>query len=139
MLEDEALATLNLVRAGHGTPGVLLCILAKAAVGASVKVYLRKGKTLPRRDRSDDKSVRNSPADTRAGEEGGGGGNAGAASPAACGEAHGKADTHTAACGGPCGGAGGHALPEGTAACGEPMLQVYPEGLQPMGTTHTGT
>lgn len=76
----------------------------KAAVHASVKVCLRKGKT----ERSDDKSVRNGPADTKVREEGWGGGDAAADSPAA----YGKADIHTAAHGRPCSGAGGHALRE---------------------------
>lgn len=42
-----------------GLPGVPLCVLAKkkkAAGGASVKVYLRWGKTLPSRERGEDEA-----------------------------------------------------------------------------------
>lgn len=106
MFESGALTTFKAGKTRVGLPGVLLCTLAKAAVGASVQVYLREGKTLPSGERSDGRSVRNSSAETMVGEEGE------ADSPAACGEAYGRAGTHTAARGGPCSGAGGRALEE---------------------------
>ena len=43
-----------------------------------VKMYLRKGKEMPQRQRKRKKSVRNDPADTKLREEGGGGGAPGA-------------------------------------------------------------
>lgn len=52
-----------------GLPGVTLCVWQKAAVGASVKLCL--GKMLPSRERSENKSERNDPADTKVREEGG--------------------------------------------------------------------
>lgn len=72
MLEDGALAISKVCRTrGWNSLVSHSAFWQNAAVGASIKVYLRKGKIPPSRERSEDRSVRNHPADTKVREEGG--------------------------------------------------------------------